>query len=78
VPALTDTVAGNDDVAGPPLDSRRLRKRLDEDVDLAAARQAHAPRFVVRDPVGDEFRCRVREDDFGALADVSLDAAARD
>src|SRR6266852_5247536 len=51
---------------------------LDEDVDLAAAREPDGEGVLVGDPVGDELRLARLEHAPGALVDVGLDAAARD
>src|SRR5437762_2763019 len=51
---------------------------LDEDVDLAAARQPDFPRVLVGDPVRDEPRPAARQDLCGLGGDVALDAPAGD
>jgi len=66
-----------------PDDLRELRKQsrirlVDPDVDLAAARQAHAQREVVGDPVGQEPRLAASQDLPGGFVDLVLDAAAGD
>ena len=58
-----------------PLDVREL---LDEDVDLAAARQADLERHVVGDAVRQESRLATREHFLRREDDVVLDAAAGD
>src|SRR5712692_6358674 len=53
-------------------------ERLDEHVDLAAARQADSQRHVVGDPVRDQARRPAGEDLLRGEVDVALDAAAGD
>ena len=55
---------------------QRIRDGLDEDVDLAAAREADRERLVVGDSVGEELRGRTLEDLASLAVDLVLDAAA--
>ena len=77
-PALADSLARDDDVARSTLEVGSAREALDEDVDLASARQADRPGLVVGDPIGEDLRRLAADDCFRALGDVRLDAAARD
>src|SRR3954447_23303895 len=78
MPALAQSLAGDDDVARSALELRRTREGLHEDVDLAAAREADAPGLVVRDAVGDDGRGLAGEDRLRALGHVRLDTATGD
>ena len=76
VPALPDSLAGDDHVARAPRELGCPAEPLDENVDLTAARQPDRPRLLVGDPVGDDL-CRVTGDDrLRALRDICFDAAA--
>ncbi len=78
LPALTDAVTRDDDVARSAVDVRHAGVRLDEHVDLAAAGQPDLPRDLVGDAVRHERRRAVFEHELGLLGDVGLDATARD
>ena len=77
VPPATGVGSRDGDVARAALDRRRADEPLDEDVDLAPAREADAPRLLVADAVGVDRRRLAVERRFAVLGDVGLDAAAR-
>ena len=78
VPALADSFAGDDDVARAAFDRRWPVERLDEDVDLSAARKPDAPRLLVFDPVRDDLGRLAGQHCLRTFADVCLDATAGD
>ena len=77
LPAPAHTVSRDDHVARAALERRGACERLDEHVDLAAARQADAPGLVVGDAVRDELRRGPCNHGLGALRDVGFDATPR-